>query len=160
MTYTKTPTSTPTASLTATETFSFTATYTHTPTFTLTNSFTATNTPTPSFTASATASSTKTPTASFTPSSKGTPVVYPNPISGPGPVYLKVPLVSTGDVEVTIYTPAFRKVNYLEFRNVQPGSSVQIPLENQWGDPLADGLYYLRVTASGKSWIVKLLVLR
>lgn len=88
------------------------------------------------------------------------PVVYPNPVTGPGPVNLRVPLTAISNVQVKVYTLAFRKVNQLNFEDVLPGQAVPIPLTDERGEPLASGLYYLVVEAGGKSWIVKLLVLR
>ena len=87
-------------------------------------------------------------------------MIYPNPITGPGPVYLHLPLSSASNVRVRVYTSAFRMVNSLSFENVQPGQDVAIPLTNKWGGVLASGLYYLSVDAGGKHWIVKLMVIR
>ncbi len=175
---TSTATKTNTSTGTTTSTSTFTATRTNSFTATSTSSFTQTptrtSTPTPTFsatstaTATFTASSTPTPTASFTktvtgtstPSPNGTPVVYPDPVSGPGPVYLRVPLSKISDVRVRVYTLAFRVVDRLTFENVQPGQGVPIPLTDKWGTPLASGLYYLVVSAEGKTWTVKLLISR
>ena len=87
-------------------------------------------------------------------------MVFPNPVSGPGPVHLTVPLTGVSDVEVDVFTTTFRKVNHLEFRNVQPGQSLPIPLVDRSGEPLADGIYYLRTRTDHGHFVVKLLILR
>jgi len=71
-----------------------------------------------------------------------------------------VPLTAPSDVEVRVYTLSFRLVNELRVENLPPGQEVEVPLENRWGTPLANGLYYLVVQAAGKSWVVKLLIVR
>jgi hypothetical protein len=87
------------------------------------------------------------------------PVIYPNPATGPGPVLLSVPLTGTADVQIQVYTSAFRRVNSLSFTNVTPGTPLPIPLTDRFGNPLANGVYYLVVQAQGKHWVIKLLVL-
>lgn len=100
------------------------------------------------------------PTFTSTPSANEKPVIYPNPVTGPGPVQLHISLVKNSDVKVEIYTLAFRKVNTLDFDNVLPGQNVSIPLTDKSGMSLANGLYYFVVEAAGKKWIVKVLVIR
>jgi len=87
-------------------------------------------------------------------------VLYPNPVSGPGPVHLTLPITSVSNVEITIYTMSFRRVDQLDFKDVTPGEVLSLPLTDHWGIPLADGLYYVVVSAGNKHWILKLLVLR
>jgi hypothetical protein len=73
----------------------------------------------------------------------GTPVIYPNPVHGDGPVF----------------TTAFRRVNEFSV-NQAVGSDVLLPLSDRNGQPLANGLYYVLIqTPDGRS-IQKLLVLR
>jgi hypothetical protein len=91
---------------------------------------------------------------------QGTPVIYPNPVKGGGPVSIRLPNhAGTAKVTVTVFTTAFRRVN--EFSVTQAGGSdVSLPLSDRNGKPLANGLYYVLIqTPSGKS-IEKLLVLR
>ena len=119
---------------------------------------TSTPTQTPTFTPSFT------PTASFTPTQTpwvgNTVVVYPNPVSG-GPVNVMPPAYNgTADVEVEIFTTAFRKVQDKTFSSVPSGTAVAMGLEDMWGTPLADGLYYVVVKVEGKRSVAKLLVLR
>jgi len=86
-------------------------------------------------------------------------VVYPNPSTG-GTVELNPDLTTESDVSVEIFTIAFRKVNSLNYSNVQPGASVPIPLVDKTGTPLASGLYYVVVQTNQGRSIVKLLLLR
>jgi len=88
------------------------------------------------------------------------PVIYPNPITGPGPAHLSVPLTGVANVQVTLYSSAFRSLNSLSWSNVAPGTVLDIPLTDRNGNLLANGVYYLVVQAQGKRWIVKLMVLR
>ena len=106
---------------------------------------------------------TPTPSFTFTPTPEpngGVPVLYPNPVSGPGPVTIQLPnYPGTGKVTVQVFTTAFRMVN--EFTvNEAGGSKAPLPLTDRSNNPLANGLYYVAVqTPAGKS-ILKLLVLR
>ena len=172
LTATSTPTSSATASLTLTA--SFTATGTPTNTFASTATFTPTRTPTysPTFTASFTPTTTKTPTPSPTPTftpftfSTFTPtppvgvVLYPNPTDGSGPLLISVPLTAPADVNVKIFTTAFRKVLEQDFPGQPVGVPVSITLNDREGKPLASGLYYVVVTSPQGRVIGKLLLLR
>lgn len=70
-----------------------------------------------------------------------------------------VPLREASDVTVEIFTVAFRKVLEETFDNVQPGSPIPLELKSRWGTPLANGLYYVVVTAGGHTYVIKLLVI-
>ncbi len=173
-----TPTSTPTLTATLTATFTITDTPTITPTATPTG--TSTNTPinsfTPTSTPTFTVSMTSTPTSSFssTPTPKATPsstptatplpggkiVVYPNPVSGTDQVQLALFLAAPSEVKVQIWTTAFRKVRDAFFPQQPVGLGPVLTLKDNWGNNLADGLYYVRVLVAGKSTLVKLIVLR
>jgi subtilase family serine protease len=162
-TVTLTPSSTPSPTFSATAPFTVTATPTQ-PLHTPTETATATASPTPVYTATSTATSTSsvqaTPSHTPTPSIGKTPVVYPNPVTGPVPVHLLVPLTSTSNVTVKIYTTAFRLVQEETFQQVSPGEVLTLTLTDKFGNPLADGLYYVVIEAQGKKWITKLLILR
>jgi hypothetical protein len=115
---------------------------------------TSTPTPTPSDTPTQTATATQTPWVG------STVVVYPNPVSG-GPVNVMPPAYSgTADVEVQIFTTAFRKVQDKTFASVPSGTAVALELTDTWGTPLADGLYYVVVKVEGRRSVAKLLILR
>lgn len=64
------------------------------------------------------------------------------------------------DVRVEIFTTAFRKVQDETFPNVPPGVAVEVELKDKWGNPLADGLYYLVLLVDGSRSIGKLMILR
>jgi arabinan endo-1,5-alpha-L-arabinosidase len=168
---TETPTSTPirTASSTATSTVMATRTPTpsSTSTFTLTASpiptltptFTLSETSTPLATGTSTTAHTATPTS--TPTGTGGVVLFPNPATGPGPVTLQVTLSSAGQVQISVFTTAFRKVNTMTLSNVPAGTTdVALPLTDQQGTPLANGLYYVVVRTPQGRFITKLMILR
>jgi hypothetical protein len=116
-------------------------------------------TPTPFNTATWTASVTKSPT--MTPTPVSTVVAYPNPCTGPGPVWIKLPLTGVTSVEITLYTTAFRKIQDRHFGQVEPGMDLPLNIEDKWGTPLANGLYYIYVVLpQGKHWVSKLMILR
>jgi hypothetical protein len=117
-----------------------TATPTHTPT--VTSSFTPT--------ASVTRTSTMTPTKTATTLPRGTqtPIIYPNPSSG-GDVEVECPGTGTGNVTVEIFTTAFRRVQSKPYPNVPLGTNTgnpKVAMTDDWGNPLASGLYYVVVT--------------
>jgi hypothetical protein len=119
-------------------------------------------TATPTNTPLSTPSSTLTVTPSFTPTPipNQTPVLFPNPSSG-GPVTLFLSLRSPSDVRVELFTLAFRKVQDRTFNQVPVGTDLILDLRDQWGTPLANGLYYVVVTTPlGQRSVIKLVLLR
>jgi hypothetical protein len=120
---------------------------------------TATATPTSSFTPAFTVTSTATPSPTPTPVT-GPPVLYPNPVTTSGLTHLLVPLTSASNVRVQIFTTAFRMVQEETFQQVSPGEVITLTLTDKFGNPLANGLYYVVIEAQGKRWITKLLVIR
>ena len=107
---------------------------------------------------------TASPTASATPtpeSTGGVPVLYPNPVSGPGPVTIQLPTYpGTAKVTVQVFTTAFRMVNTINFPSQAGGSQVSLPLTDRNNRPLANGLYYVLVQSPAGRAILKLLILR
>jgi hypothetical protein len=91
--------------------------------------------------------------------SKGNPVVYPNPVSGPT-VSVQVPLKSPGDVTIKIFTLAFRQVAVQTQSQVPVGVDITVPLVDKSGISLANGLYYFVIETYGQRWVNKVLVLR
>jgi|GEM_PF-1619410 len=172
-TWTLTPTWTATSTWTQTPSFTITPTVTltltWTPTFSATPSWTASMTPTPSLTASPTATPTptisNTPTATLPPTWTPTitqtpptmPSLFPNPVTG-GTVSLYIPY--GGDVQVEVFTLAFRRVISKPLSHQPTGITVQLDLKDDWGGELSDGLYYLVLKSSGKRWVGKMLILR
>ncbi len=173
---TNTSTSTPTSTLTKTPTNSPTNTVTNTPTFTAT--YTKTNTPTPTSTHTPTSTatntftpqptSTKTNTPTITPTYTVTPASdivisqpYPNPSSG-SPMTFNVETPDQSTVTLEVFTLAFRKI-YSQSAPVDGLYSFQWNLKNTKGNQAADGLYYVRIHATGSkssTKIFKVLVLR
>jgi len=115
-----------------------------------------------------TATPTMTSTATRTVTATNTPIVKtvicppsPNPAeNGQLNMCVSVP-PATAMVQCEIYTLSFRKVGGKGF----PGAptSLNLDLVDAYGQPLANGLYYLRVTVTGPSPTVetfKVLVIR
>jgi GH18 family chitinase len=176
MTNTMTPTSTTTSSETSTSTPLVLNTYTSTPSSTLTetatstatgtNSYTTTPTVTTSYTSTQTSTHTPTDTPIFTVTntptstpSKGEPVVYPNPVTGPT-TGVQIPIQTATRVSLKIFTLAFREVRTIDEGIVPVGVSLSVDLSDKQGVPLANGLYYFVIEAGPSKWVSKVLVLR
>jgi arabinan endo-1,5-alpha-L-arabinosidase len=160
-----TSTVTGTASLTATPSVTNTGTASASPTrtsaTTATLTFTLSETSTPSATGTSTTVATMTSTRTATPAETGGVVLFPNPATGPGPVTLQVTLSSAGQAQISVFTTAFRKVNTITLSNIPAGTTdVALPLTDQQGTPLANGLYYVVVRTPQGRFITKLMVLR
>lgn len=108
-------------------------------------------------TATPTVSATRTATA--TPTLQASAILYPNPSVGTS-VQLNPGLVSASAVQVQYFTLAFRKVNELDFSQVGAGGTLTLPLRDEWGNPLANGLYYVVVISNRGRSVEKLLILR
>ncbi len=160
LTLSPTSTNSPTPSPTATPTL--TSSPTATPTLTPTPLLTATATATASPTITTTPSFTWTSTVTSTPGIfSGEPVIYPNPVNGPGPISIRLPnYLGLADIPVKIYTTAFRLVDKFTANQMAGGSDVSLPLTDQGGTRLANGLYYVVVTTPLGRSIEKLLILR
>jgi rhamnogalacturonan endolyase len=170
---TPTPSLTRTPSATVTATPSASPTMTVTPTETTTPTATSTQTPPPSPTTTSTPlppSFTPTETAIFhatsTPTSTqkvpiSTPIPYPNPVAGPT-VTISFDLRDNSSwVKIEIFTTAFRKVKEVTLTDLPAGpQNISIPLTDNEGDPLANGLYYVVVANQQGRAIGKLLVLK
>lgn len=158
-TSTATITPTKTSTLTSTNTPTNTGTFTDTPTFILSATptvsanatFTTTNTPTGTLT-----SSTQTPTITFTPIPPGKLTLFPNPADGTKPVTLQLDCSFSGNLKLQIFTTAFRKVQQKTYGQIMSypvngsctGVNIVLDLKDDWGMPLANGLYYVVVSNS------------
>jgi hypothetical protein len=111
-----------------------------------------------------TSTPTSTPTLTFTPTPEpigGVPVLYPNPVSGPGPVTIQLPnYPGTDKVTLKVFTTAFRMVNTIPYDSQAGGSNISLPLTDRNNQPLANGLYYVVVKSPAGKSILKLLILR
>lgn len=132
---------TPTPTVTLTPTVTFTPTVTPTPTITLT--------PCPNCL-------TNTPTITIV----SAPIVYPNPATGGNQVILQLPLTTTSDVKLQVFTLAYRKVEEQEFPKQSNLSQIPVLLKDTWGNNLANGLYYVVANTNQGQFIAKLLVLK
>jgi hypothetical protein len=64
-------------------------------------------------------------------------------------------------LDIKVFTVAFRKINAWEYTHLSQGVyEFPITLKDQWGTPLANGLYYVVAEVNGDRKIIKLLVLR
>jgi hypothetical protein len=109
-------------------------------------------------TATPTITSTPSATRTATPFKDDKPVLYPNPSDG-GPIQvLPPPYSGVEDVTVEIFTAAFRKVSTQAF-GTQTYGPLTVQLKDNWGHPLASGLYYLVVKVGPKRTVSKLLIL-
>lgn len=96
----------------------------------------------------------------MTPGATSTPIFYPNPVPIGAPVTLLLNLSSSGNVRIQIFTVAFREVQDETIPDVPAGTArLPVSLVDREGKPLANGLYYVVVTANGKRWVLKLLIL-
>jgi len=148
--------STPTLSRTATPTLSVTSSATSTASLTMTRTATSTTsatasmTPTFTWTATPTPSATVSPTVTVTSSptmTAGThPVVFPNPVSTGTVALLPQSYAGSQDVIVCIYTAGYKLAGTKRFALVPSGQLVNVELVDDWGQTLADGVYYLTVT--------------
>jgi hypothetical protein len=149
-----------------------TAFLTPTPSPTLTPTFTASATPTysptvtPTFTPSSTPSNSPTSSPSFTPTITATegcdePRFYPNPVRGGGSMSLHLPPCDQGqEVHLKIFTLAFRKVVDRDVTQWNQGVNGVLNLTDDWGRPLANGLYYLVIDRMEGRTIGKILILQ
>jgi hypothetical protein len=87
-------------------------------------------------------------------------VIYPNPVTGPTVNVLPPAYLGVSDVQVEIFTIAFREVQDEFFRSVPSGAAVKVELTDRRGTPLSDGIYYIVVIVDGHRSIGKLLVIR
>jgi hypothetical protein len=65
-----------------------------------------------------------------------------------------------GTVRIEVFTTAFRKVNAPPPSQQAGGATVDLPLTDKGGSPLANGLYYVVVNSPAGKSILKLLLLR
>jgi len=167
-TFTSTPTQTPTTTPTASPTSSQTPTVTLTPATTLTSTptlsptTTASLTPTPSPTVTPTSTPTATPSATITATpTEGChdPGFYPNPCSDTLHVHFS-PCDQGREAHAKIFTVVDRKVLDKDIPQVPIGTDFSLELKDNWGVPLANGLYYLVIDGVQGRSIGKLLILR
>lgn len=91
-----------------------------------------------------------------------TPILYPNPLKGPGTVTLAVYFSNPHDyVTVKVFTTAFRKI-YENTSHFVPAGTFDFTLnpDDFKGATGANGLYYVLVTTPSNRWISKLIILK
>ena len=165
-TVTASPTASATASASPTATPSLTSTATYTPTQTpvFTQTLTPTASPTETFSLTPTPtvilSATATPTFSQGPPIT-TPIPFPNPAPGPTVTISFTLRDNSSWVHIEIFTTAFRKVNQVDLSNLSAGAQlVSIPLTDNHGSPLANGVYYIVVVNQQGRAVGKLLIIK
>jgi flagellar hook assembly protein FlgD len=89
-------------------------------------------------------------------------VIWPNPLRDSGPATIQFTLRDTqSKVSIKIYTTAFRMVWEKDLINVPPGSvQTALPAADKQGNLLANGLYYVLISAPGGHSTGKWLILR
>lgn len=164
-TFTGTFTSTPTPTATPTITNSPTPWPTDVPTFTPTDTYTAPPNATPTLTNTPIPPPTATPTNPTAVINK--PIIYPNPWTGLGnpsaPSYININPTNPSFIEnlqVSVYSLAFRKVAEWNYPSWTLGNGIPIYSQDQGGNPLANGLYYVVVTTPADKIVLKWLIFR
>ena len=101
-------------------------------------------------------------TATLTPVSGTQVLVYPNPSTGLAPGHVRITgLTGRSYVTVELFTVAFRKVWKESLGQMGPGTvDFTIPLTDQTGAAIANGVYYVDVRIDGKHFIEKLMIMR
>jgi hypothetical protein len=114
-------------------------------------------------TSTPTNSPTITQTATITPSFTPTPILqtvvcpaWPNPSAGV-PISFCVQVPGPSTVNVDVFTAAFRKIYQSPSYQVAGSTTLGWDLRDTWGNPAANGLYYVRVQVSGIQPTVKIL---
>ncbi len=153
-TWTSSPT--PTGTVTATPTQTSTLTVSDTPTYTPST----TNSPTPTWSATSTATSGLTFTPTTLPLANQTPVLYPNPVKGNGPLQISAAFSQPHDyVTIKIFTTAYRRI-YQRTWTFVPAGTYSFSLDDFNLGATSNGLYYAVVTTPSDRWLSKLLILR
>jgi hypothetical protein len=70
------------------------------------------------------------------------------------------PLDSVSDVRVRVFTVSLREVIDIKYEDVAPAGYVLIPPVANDGSALANGIYYIEITAGKNRWTMHLLILR
>jgi hypothetical protein len=88
-------------------------------------------------------------------------VIFPNPTNGMEPAYVQLPdYAGSMDVNMEVFTTAFRKVREESFSQVPGSSDIPLSLLDKSGVRLANGLYYVKIHGRLDRWTCKWLVLR
>jgi hypothetical protein len=74
------------------------------------------------------------------------PVVFPNPVASGTVALLPQAYSGARDVTVSIYTSGYKLVATKRFPMVPTGQLVYVDLVDDWGQALANDVYYLAVT--------------
>ncbi len=105
---------------------------------------------------------TATPTLTAVPTSTATPVPvpvvgppYPNPVTGPSPITVNIQVPGPSTVTMDVFTVAFRKI-VSQSKEVSNTGALTWNERDEWGNAVADGLYYLRVQVSGSQPLTKI----
>jgi hypothetical protein len=104
-----------------------------------------------------------TPTDSPTPGSAQdvAPVIYPNPVKNSNTTTLVIGFAKPTDwLQIKVFTVAHRRVKNVTLQSLPAGmNTIPLNMTDDWGKPLADGLYYVLITTPDQKFIKKLLVL-
>lgn len=88
------------------------------------------------------------------------PVVFPNPLKGPGPTNLQVVFPETENfVTIKVFTTAFRKVYEDTIQSVPQGTfTYGLDPDHFKGSRAANGLYYAVISTPSHRWVLKILI--
>jgi hypothetical protein len=107
---------------------------------------------------------TSSPTSSPTPGTAQDvdPVLYPNPVKDSNPLNISIGFAQNNSwAQIKIYTTVDRRVKNVTYSLLPAGmNNIQVELKDDWGTPLANGLYYVLVTTPDQKFIKKLLILK
>jgi hypothetical protein len=112
---------------------------------------------TPSITSTPTITLSPTATSTLNATSVVVGLPYPNPVRGAGPLSIDVQAPPGTALTWDVFTVAFRKIAGGSM-TVNETATVSWDLSHSGGNPLANGLYYIRIKASaGNGTAVKVL---
>ena len=87
-------------------------------------------------------------------------VVYPNPVTSPTVNIFPPTYSGVSNVEVEIFTLAFRKVQENTHKSKSAGQDCPVTLVDRSNRPLANGVYYVVVTTNAGHSVGKMMILR
>lgn len=87
-------------------------------------------------------------------------MVLTNPVPGLQARILPQAYPGMEDVRVQLYSSNFKLVLTKDFDNIPGGTALDLDLVDTWGEPMANGLYYVVVTVGGSKATGKLVLSR
>lgn len=90
------------------------------------------------------------------------PVIYPNPLKDTDTLTLTIGFAKpTVWLQIKVFTVADRRVKNVMLQSLPAGmNTIPVEMKDDWGTPLADGLYYLYLVTPDQKFTKKILILR